>query len=90
MLDDVDLGNRRLTIAGRVRPLDDLTVKLLLDWPEHRRGRWPNTANDSPTATSRTATKRETKPGRGRQRTPSITADDPEPWRTEMPTAAKA
>jgi hypothetical protein len=45
MLDDVDLGNRRLTIAGRVRPLDDLTHKLLLDWLEHRRRRWPNTAN---------------------------------------------
>ncbi|MFD7079985.1 hypothetical protein [Streptomyces sp. NPDC059918] len=28
MLDDVDLGNRRLTIAGRTRPLDDLTLKL--------------------------------------------------------------
>ncbi|MEU5061261.1 MULTISPECIES: hypothetical protein [unclassified Streptomyces] len=41
MLDEVDLGNRRLTIAGRVRPLDDLTRKLL----EHRRRRWPNTAN---------------------------------------------
>jgi integrase len=45
MLDDVDLGNRRLTIAGRVRPLDDLTLKLLLDWLEHRRNRWPSTAN---------------------------------------------
>ncbi|MFV5999025.1 hypothetical protein ACNPQM_43780 [Streptomyces sp. NPDC056231] len=45
MLDDVDLGNRRLTIAGRVRPLDDLTLQLLLDWLEHRRRRWPNTAN---------------------------------------------
>ncbi|MFE7358146.1 hypothetical protein ACFU8Q_34745 [Streptomyces sp. NPDC057543] len=45
MLDDIDLGNRRLTIAGRVRPLDDLTLKLLLDWLEHRRNRWPNTAN---------------------------------------------
>ncbi|MFF2149231.1 hypothetical protein [Kitasatospora sp. NPDC058190] len=44
MLDDVDIGNRRLTIAGRVRPLDDLTLKLLLDWLEHRRTRW-NTAN---------------------------------------------
>lgn len=39
MLDDVDIGNRRLTIAGRVRPLDDLTLKLLLDWLEHRRTR---------------------------------------------------
>ncbi|MFD7836106.1 hypothetical protein [Streptomyces sp. NPDC059761] len=45
MLDDVDIGNRRLTIAGRVRPLDDLTLKLLLNWLEHRRTRWPNTAN---------------------------------------------
>ncbi|CAM5391715.1 hypothetical protein SHIRM173S_02652 [Streptomyces hirsutus] len=25
MLDDIDLGDRRLTVAGRVRPLDDLT-----------------------------------------------------------------
>lgn len=44
MLGDADLDNRRLTIAGRVRPLDD-TLKLLLDWLEHRRSRWPNTAN---------------------------------------------
>ncbi|MEU7729666.1 hypothetical protein AB0B78_31190 [Streptomyces sp. NPDC040724] len=28
LLDDVDLGNRRLTIAGRARPLDDLTLCL--------------------------------------------------------------
>jgi hypothetical protein len=45
VLDDVDIGNRRLTIAGRVRPLDELTLKLLLNWLEHRRTRWPNTAN---------------------------------------------
>ncbi|MEV0489962.1 hypothetical protein [Streptomyces atratus] len=45
MLVDVDLGNRRLTIAGHARPLDDLILKLLLDWLEHRRTRWPNTAN---------------------------------------------
>jgi len=44
-LDDVDLGNRRLTIAGRTRPLDDLTHQVLLDWLRHRRERWPNTAN---------------------------------------------
>lgn len=44
-LDDVDLGNRRLIIAGRCRPLDDLTHQLLLDWLRHRRERWPNTAN---------------------------------------------
>jgi integrase len=44
-LDDVDLPNRRLTIAGRTRPLDELTHQLLLQWLDHRRQRWPNTAN---------------------------------------------
>ncbi|MEW2729102.1 tyrosine-type recombinase/integrase [Streptomyces albidoflavus] len=57
MLDDVDLGNRRLTIAGRVRPLDDLTMKLLLDWLKHRRNRWPNTANLHLLINIQTATK---------------------------------
>lgn len=44
-LDDADLGNRRITIAGRTRPLDDLTRSLLLAWLRHRRHRWPGTAN---------------------------------------------
>ncbi|WP_433521534.1 hypothetical protein ACQPZ2_01350 [Nocardia pseudovaccinii] len=44
-LDDVNLGNRRLTINSVTRPLDDLTHRLLLDWLEDRRKRWPNTAN---------------------------------------------
>ena len=44
-LDDVDVGNHRLTIAGRTRPLDDLTRRLLLDWLDYRRRRWPSTAN---------------------------------------------
>jgi site-specific recombinase XerD len=44
-LDDVDLGNRRIVVASRVRPLDDLTHQALLDWLESRRSRWPNTAN---------------------------------------------
>ncbi|WP_185993849.1 hypothetical protein [Streptomyces benahoarensis] len=44
-LDDVDLGNRRLTIAGRTRPMDDLTHQMLLAWLDYRRRRWPNTAN---------------------------------------------
>jgi integrase len=44
-LDDVDFGNRRLIIAGRSRPLDDLTYQVLLDWLRYRRERWPNTAN---------------------------------------------
>ncbi|MGJ3561801.1 hypothetical protein ACR6C2_40325 [Streptomyces sp. INA 01156] len=56
-IDAADLGNRRLTIAGRVRPLDDLTLKLLLGWLEHRRRRWPNTANLHLLINNQTATK---------------------------------
>lgn len=44
-LHDVDLGNRRLTIAGLTRPLDELTHRLLTDWLTYRRQRWPHTAN---------------------------------------------
>ncbi len=44
-LADIDLGNRRLTLAGHSRPLDDLTRHLLLAWLAHRRHRWPGTAN---------------------------------------------
>jgi hypothetical protein len=44
-LGDVDLGNRRLTIAGLTRPLDELTHHLLTDWLTYRRRRWPHTAN---------------------------------------------
>lgn len=44
-LDDIDLGNRRLTIAGRERPLDELTCRVLTEWLDHRRHRWPHTAN---------------------------------------------
>lgn len=32
-------------IAGRVRPLDDLTRRILLEWLHYRQARWPNTAN---------------------------------------------
>jgi len=45
LLHDVDLGNRRLVIAGRVRPVDDFTRQILLEWLDYRRTRWPNTAN---------------------------------------------
>jgi integrase len=44
-LDDIDLGNRQITIAGRPRPLDDLTRQLVTEWLDHRRARWPHTAN---------------------------------------------
>jgi integrase len=44
-LDDIDLGNRRITISGRAQPLDDLTRQVLLEWLAHRATRWPSTAN---------------------------------------------
>jgi hypothetical protein len=45
LLDDVDLGNRRLTIGGRTRPIDELTRQILLEWLSYRNSRWPCTAN---------------------------------------------
>jgi len=45
LLEDVDLGNRRLTIAGRTRPIDEFTHRVLLEWLDYRRTRWPSTAN---------------------------------------------
>ncbi|MGJ3562020.1 hypothetical protein ACR6C2_42790 [Streptomyces sp. INA 01156] len=45
LLEDVDLGNRRITVGGHVRPLDDLTRRAVLDWLGHRRSRWPTTAS---------------------------------------------
>jgi hypothetical protein len=44
-VDDIDLGNRRLTIADRNRPLDDLTRQMILEWLDYRRSRWAGTAN---------------------------------------------
>lgn len=45
LLDDVDLGNRRITIGARNLPIDEDTATLLREWLDHRRGRWPRTAN---------------------------------------------
>ena len=44
-LDDVDLGNRRIVIGGRARPIDELTRQILLEWLSYRSARWPCTAN---------------------------------------------
>lgn len=55
-LDDIDLGNRRLVIAGRARPLDELTHRVLLAWLQYRRNRWPNTANPYLLINQQTAT----------------------------------
>jgi integrase len=42
---DVDLPNRRITIAGHARRLDDLTRQVVGDYLAARRRRWPHTAN---------------------------------------------
>jgi hypothetical protein len=34
-----------VTVAGRIRPLDDLTLKLTAVWLDYRRHQWPSTAN---------------------------------------------
>lgn len=55
LLRDVDLPNRRITIGHHVRPLDDLTSRALTEWLDHRRRRWPNTANPHLLITQQTA-----------------------------------
>ncbi|MFE2999746.1 tyrosine recombinase XerC [Nocardia sp. NPDC059246] len=45
LLDDVDLGNRRITVGGRSLPIDEITATVLREWLDHRRSRWPRTAN---------------------------------------------
>ncbi|MEV6653696.1 hypothetical protein [Streptomyces sp. NPDC051219] len=54
-LEDADLGNRRITVGGHVRPLYDLTRRAVLDWLDCRRNRWPNTANPHLLITQKTA-----------------------------------
>jgi len=56
-LTDLDLGRRQLVIAGRARPLDELTRQALLDWLDNRREHWPNTANPHLLINRRTAVK---------------------------------
>ena len=42
---DIDLANRRITVSGQSRPLDDLTRKLIAEWLDHRREHWPRTSS---------------------------------------------
>jgi hypothetical protein len=44
-LDDVDLPNRRLTLAGHPQRLGDMTDRTLRTWLDHRRATWPHTPN---------------------------------------------
>jgi integrase len=44
-LDDLDLPNRRITIAGHSQRLGELTCQALGAWLGHRRTAWPRTPN---------------------------------------------
>lgn len=44
-LDDLDLSNRKITLAGHTRPLDELTHGLLINYLFFRHRSWPRTAN---------------------------------------------
>jgi integrase len=45
LLDDLDLPNRRITIAGHTQRLGELTHRALRAWLEQRRTAWPHTPN---------------------------------------------
>jgi integrase len=42
-LDDLDLPNRRITIAGHPQRLGDLSHQALRAWLDYRRATWPHT-----------------------------------------------
>jgi hypothetical protein len=44
-LDDADPGSQRLHLAGTSRPMGELTCKVMREWLEYRRCRWPQTAH---------------------------------------------
>jgi integrase len=44
-LEDLDLGERRIVVAGTPRFLDPLTERVLRAWLDYRRSRWPHTIN---------------------------------------------
>jgi site-specific recombinase XerD len=54
-LDDLDVPNRRITIGGHSRRLDELTCALITDYLRERRRRWPHTGNRHLLLTERTA-----------------------------------
>lgn len=54
-LDDLDLPNRRITLAGHAQRLGDLTHQALRTWLDQRRTRWPHTPNRHVLISPRTA-----------------------------------
>ena len=54
-LDDLDLPNRRITIAGHPQRIGDLSHKALRAWLDHRRATWPHASNRHVLISHRTA-----------------------------------
>jgi len=54
-LDDVDLPNRRITLAGHTQRLGELTHRVLRAWLDHRRTTWPHSPNRHILLAGRTA-----------------------------------
>jgi hypothetical protein len=55
LLDDLDLPNRRITLAGHTQRLGDLTYRTLQAWLDQRRATWPHTPNRHVLISERTA-----------------------------------
>jgi hypothetical protein len=51
----VDLGERRITVDGQIRYLNDLACQVVSDYLTHRRSKWPHTANPHVLISQRTA-----------------------------------
>lgn len=54
-LEDVDLPNRRITLAGHRQRLGELSYRALREWLDHRRTVWPHTGNPHVIVSARTA-----------------------------------
>jgi site-specific recombinase XerD len=54
-LDDLDLPNHRITLAGHTQRLSELTRHALRTWLEHRRTVWPHSPNRHVLISARTA-----------------------------------
>jgi hypothetical protein len=54
-LDDLDLPNRRITIAGHPQRLGDLSHQALRAWLDHRHAAWPHTPSRHVLVSGRTA-----------------------------------
>ncbi|MEV1246178.1 helix-turn-helix domain-containing protein [Nonomuraea sp. NPDC049750] len=54
-LDDLDLANRRIALAGRRQRLGDLSHRALRHWLRHRRATWPHTSNPHVLISDKTA-----------------------------------